>query len=301
VVRIDQRIKAYRRLLPPRNVNANGIAPSRPVTILILGSAREYQKYLDDRGWKVPNPAFYVPEHNLVVAYSEQDQLNATIQAAQAANQAALTQAKKDMADLQQALAKDAQDLRNLKFPPAAIKQANMLRQAAAVSKIERNKRLVAACERKNQQLLEEQLDQMYRVLYHELFHAYLETNVYDQKRHHVPRWLNEGLAQVVENGRVEGGQLRVDAPDLDRLKRLYADLSRNDTLTLVGLLAARPEAFGGIHTPKGEADRYYLYSWGLAYYLAFDKRILGTKGLDTFVVRPQPAGGIDAQGQGAR
>ena len=66
----------------------------------------------------------------------------------------------------------------------------------------------------------------MFVRLFHEAFHAYLENYVYPQTDHDVPRWLNEGLAQVFEGGQLESGSLRLDAPDTARLKLLQEDFA---------------------------------------------------------------------------
>ena len=115
-----------------------------------------------------------------------------------------------------------------------------------------------------------------------------LENYVYPQASHDVPRWLNEGLAQIFESGQLESGTLRLDAPDADRLHTLQADLKTLPALTLADVLIADGSRFLVSH-PGGERAslRYYLYSWGLAYYLAFRQPLLETQALDRYVERP--------------
>ena len=127
--------------------------------------------------------------------------------------------------------------------------------------------------------------DRMFVRLYHEAFHAYLENYVYPQADHDVPRWLNEGLAQVFEGGQLEYGSLRLDAPDANRLKALQQDLRSPQVLPLAELLTADESRFLVLHPGGAQASqRYYLYSWGLAYYLAFRQPILETPALDHYV-----------------
>ena len=45
------------------------------------------------------------------------------------------------------------------------------------------------------------------------------QGGVYNPATHDVPRWLNEGLAQVFEGGQLESGSLRIDAPDRVKLE----------------------------------------------------------------------------------
>ena len=44
----------------------------------------------------------------------------------------------------------------------------------------------------------------MFRRLYHEAFHAYLDNYVYESPGYEIPTWLNEGLAQVFAAGLLE-------------------------------------------------------------------------------------------------
>jgi len=282
VVRIDQRMKAYRRLMPPTTA-----APRQPLRILLLGSALEYKTYLAQNRTDVAGPAFYLPKTNQVVAYTERDIVLKKFEQALGNNNGLMQMLAKKTADQQRHLKQEAEEYQKAGANADEIRKASRLLQAEFNREIAQIKQAIEESKRKNQQALDEYVEQTYRVLYHEIFHAYLESYVFSQKE--VPRWLNEGLAQIMENGRLESGQLRIDAPDRGRLKRLYDDLHGPDPLTLVGLLQAPPEAFLGIHESQAskvvEADRYYLYSWGLAYYLAFEKRAsLGTKALDAYV-----------------
>ena len=122
----------------------------------------------------------------------------------------------------------------------------------------------------------------MFARLNHEAFHAYLDMFVYPHDQHHVPRWLNEGLAQVFETGQLDGDSLRIDAPDRDRLARLQQDLA-TQPLPLAQLLTAQEREFLGPHG-DGSSQRHYLYAWGLAYHLAFQENLLGTARLDQYV-----------------
>ncbi|GAG51144.1 unnamed protein product, partial [marine sediment metagenome] len=143
--------------------------------------------------------------------------------------------------------------------------------------------------DRRNQQVLDQVERQMFERLYHEAFHAYLENYVYDGQHHDVPRWLNEGLAQVFEDGRLESGTLRIDAPRKSALMRLQGDLQSAERLSLAEVLSAEPEVFLVTHTQKGRASsRHYLYSWGLAYYLTFNKGILAADVLEEYVADSQ-------------
>jgi hypothetical protein len=121
--------------------------------------------------------------------------------------------------------------------------------------------------------------------LYHEAFHAYLENFVYPHEQFDVPRWLNEGLAQVFEEGLLELGTLRLDAPGRKRLMALQADLAGNTPLSLPDVLMADAQTFLVYHRTEAQtSQRHYLYSWGLAHYLAVREPILESARLDRYV-----------------
>jgi hypothetical protein len=105
-----------------------------------------------------------------------------------------------------------------------------------------------------------------------------------------VPRWLNEGLAQVFESVQLDGEVLRIDAADPDRLRELRADGAR---LPLATLLNTRDQEFlaGELLGSRGGAavQRTYLYSWALAYYLAFQEYRLTGAAMEEYVA-PQLA-----------
>jgi hypothetical protein len=68
-------------------------------------------------------------------------------------------------------------------------------------------------------------------------------------------------------------------------LGKLQQDLRGEGPLELAELLTAGSEAFLGVHEGDGQSvSRAYYYSWGLAYYLAFDQGVLGTAALDAYL-----------------
>jgi hypothetical protein len=80
-----------------------------------------------------------------------------------------------------------------------------------------------------------------------------------------------------------------VDHPDDDRLKRVQQRLKQSGSGGLVplqDLLAAGQDAFLAHHAAeKAAADRAYLTSWALAYYLALDRRVIGTARMKDYLV----------------
>src|SRR5207253_3002021 len=93
------------------------------------------------------------------------------------------------------------------------------------------------AAEGQNEAAFEQATRQLFAVLSHEAFHAYLATVVYPPPAAGPPRWLNEGLAQVFESAVVEAGELRVGHADRDRLARAKDGVRKGELVPLERLL----------------------------------------------------------------
>jgi hypothetical protein len=171
-----------------------------------------------------------------------------------------------------------------LKGSGAGEEELRQLRAAARREldrQLEQQKLEIRQAERANQELYQQQ----FQVLYHEAFHAYLDNYVYDPARYEVPRWLNEGWAQVFEGGLLDAGTLRLDAPNPAALAALRQDLQRGGMLPLADVLRATAEHFLVRHDDATRGShRTYLYSWGLAHYLTFQLQLLDTAALDRYV-----------------
>jgi hypothetical protein len=94
---------------------------------------------------------------------------------------------------------------------------------------------------------------------------------------------MHEGLAQVFESGQLEGEMLRVDAPGKEILLELQRDLAANP-LRIADLLSAEDELFLVSHAGKYVSRRHYLYAWGLAWWLTYRERSLGSEAMDRYV-----------------
>lgn len=139
----------------------------------------------------------------------------------------------------------------------------------------------------------------LFAVLYHEAFHAYVTTFVYPPRTREqikegrgtgeLPRWLNEGLAQLFETAVVEAGELRADHADRARLVAAQDLLRKKEGPGLVpisDLLTVGRDAFLANHADqKAAADRAYLTAWALAHYLTFDQRLIGTEAFKEYLI----------------
>lgn len=278
VVRIEQIFRAYRTLLPPR------IDEPQPLFVTLYGSLDDYRGRLRRLDLSLDNAAFYSPRERTILAGSD---LNLFAER--------LNQVRREHEEVKQNYGRlDAEYVKTLAALSIDLKAGGFsddeaaaeIRQRKATWKAEMDQILAANVQRQrtNEQKFAEVTRQMFARLYHEAFHAYLDTFVYPHDSHHVPRWLNEGLAQVFETGQLDGDSLRIDAPDRDRLRRLREDLAAQP-LPLAQLLTAQEREFLGPHGDSS-SQRHYLYAWGLAYYLAFDEGLLTTARLDDYVAR---------------
>jgi hypothetical protein len=147
----------------------------------------------------------------------------------------------------------------------------------------------VLAAEKANDEAFDKATWQLFAVLFHEAFHAYIGTFVYPPAEKdavaagsatgELPRWLNEGLAQVFESAFLDAGELRVDRIDPDRLSKVKFLLKPGgeDLVPVAELLRAGPATFLAVHADqKAAANRAYLTSWAVAVHLLLEKRAVG-------------------------
>jgi uncharacterized protein DUF1570 len=257
-VRLEQIYAAYTRFLPPRH------RAGKPTTIYLVRSRAEYQALLKEQKRTILNPAFYDATLNQILCASDLQALGDQLEKVRRDHQQILDELKKNEADLAKAYRGKI---------PAAI------RDQLAAKRLE-----VYAANQKNEGIFKEATRHLFQTLYHEAFHAYLANFVYPPGEAEVPRWLNEGLAQIFETALVEAGELRVGHADPERLKRLKGK-GRGELVPLTQLLRAGPRKF--LVNPTSDqqvSDRYYLNSWALSFYLTFERRLLGTPALDRYV-----------------
>jgi hypothetical protein len=259
--RLEQVYAAYGRTLPPRVKNAE------PTRVLLARSLADYQALARARGHNLLNPAFYDGARNEIVCGSDLERLGEEL-ARVRRHHAAL---RKDLKDREADLVRVYKGRKNV--PPELLRP---LAEAA---------RKITLTEDRNARAFAGAQERLFRRLYHEAFHAYLANFVYPERDGGLPRWLNEGLAQIFETAIVEVGELRVGHADPERLAELRRALARGTLLPLTDLLRSGPKQFQVAHAGDQQAsDRYYLASWALAFYLTFDRKLLGTPALDEYV-----------------
>jgi hypothetical protein len=258
-VRLEQIYGAYARFLPPRRSSAD------PTTIRLVQSLAEYRAMMRGEGRDLLNPAFYDPAGNRIVCASDLERLGDQLQRAEEHHRQVLEDLKHQEAELRR--------LYDGKVP------------AGLMAPIQKTRKQVHDAEVGNRIKFDKETPRLFQLLYHEAFHAYLANFVYSPAEAEVPRWLNEGLAQIFETAIVEAGELRVGHADAERLARVKTAVRRGELTRLTDLLRSGPRQFLVVHaSDQRGSDRAYLTSWALAFYLTFHERLLGTPRLDAYV-----------------
>lgn len=284
VVRAEQIFRAYRQLLPPNRQDRTDLR------LLIFGSRDEYQRHLGEYGLAFASPAWFSRTENLVIAGGEFNAFQRRLRQTQAQNAEVRRQYKLLKSSFPQRLAPLIEQLQQRGYSTAQIEQEVKLRSAAWQREYDEAMKRLDLAAAQNEALFAQVADQMFAQLYHEAFHAYVENYVCPQRGLTLPLWLNEGLAQIFETGQLEADSLRIDAPDRRRLAELQDDLRGEQPLAIAEVVAADEQQFlNPSSTPS--AQRYYLYSWGLAYYLAFEQNRFRPAVLAAFLRNPDGFG----------
>ncbi len=279
IVRIEQMFAAYCEILPKRT------RPVSPLRVKLFGSMSEYNDFLKSLGLNIENPAIFIADENLLAAGSELSAYGQQLQAVRARHAALRADYERRTKSMADRLSDLRQQLAAGGYTTGEQRSIIQLTESRWKQELDEMNRKINVAERRNLDQYDRLTAGMFARLFHEAFHAYLENYVYPQRNHDVPRWLNEGLAQIFETGQLEAGTLRLDAPHAERLKLLQADLRSAKPLSLADVLNADGREFLVFHLGGTAASqRYYLYSWGLAWYLAFRQPILETAALDRYV-----------------
>jgi hypothetical protein len=258
-VRLEQLYAAYASYLPPRHT------AGAPTTIVLVRSLAEYQQLLKKQGHRFLNSAFFDAGQNRILCASDLERLGQELEQIRKAHAQLRAQVRETRAKLER------------QFGPNPPQERVREIDAALVE--------IDSKDRKNDSKLQAETQRFFQVLYHEAFHAYLANFVYPPREADFPRWLNEGLAQVFETAALDGDELIIRRPDPDRLKRVKAAQRDQELVSFEDLLHSDAKNFLVDHASERQvSDRYYLTSWALAFYLAFDRKKLGTPELDEYV-----------------
>ncbi|MBX9585560.1 MAG: hypothetical protein K2X87_35075 [Gemmataceae bacterium] len=269
-VRLEQLYTALARFLPP------AVAGARPTAIHLAADKGGYEAMLAPLGQAdLLNPAVFDPKGNRIACGSDLRRLGDDLQAA-----------KLHHAQQSAALDRYEDAVRRLYKPSELQRHLDHVRA-------ERGK--VFAADKGNLAAFDAAAGRLFAVLTHEAFHAYAAAFAYPplsveevkagKGTGGLPRWLDEGLAQVFETALVEAGEVRADHADPARLGRVKALMKDGGTVPVADLLAAGRDAFLARHAAEAAAaDRAYLGCWGLAHYLTFGRRVVGTSAFNDYL-----------------
>jgi len=279
-VRLEQIYAAFIQLLPPRH------EMGKPTTILLTGDLEQYKKLLAVNNTALLNAAVFDPSANRIICGTDLRRLGDELQRTRIHHVQQLTAADGTEQELRAMYKNNKSDLERY------------------LTLVKKERARISAAERDNDRTFDVATRRVFAMLYHEAFHSYAMNYVFpvrtpaDIKANkgtgELPRWLNEGMAQLFENPLIEAGELRVDNPDAQRLKNVKDWLAakkrgkKSDIglIPLRDLLKSGKETFLAAHASQQEvSDRSYLSSWALAYYLTFERRVFGTKALDRYIV----------------
>ena len=280
VVRIEQMFAAFALILP-----ASQSPRQDRLKIELFGTNESYTAFQIKLGVKLRHPAFYLREQNILAAGADLSALAQNLANVRVKNAAVKKNLEELTKELPQRLQKATAEFTQQGRSPEDVKAFVSLLQTRLKNELNELQQSLQKAERKNSQEFEKFTKLMFQRLYHEAFRAYLENFVFPASAYDVPRWLNEGLAQVFEEGILEVGTLRLDIPSKARLEALQKDLRQQDRLPLLELLNSEPRRFLVAHEDQALAsERLYLYSWGLAHYLVIREPVLQGKSLAAYV-----------------
>ena len=254
-VRLEQLFAAFRRYLPPQ------MSTAKPTTIFLTVTPEEYVSLLGPGAPRLLNPAVYDPAKNRIICGSNLRRLGEQLNSSRLHHQRQFLAIEQYEADILK-LYKDQKSEQDRYLSTAKSQRQKILTAEAA-----------------NDRAFDAATKQLFAVLYHEAFHAYAHTYAFPQRE--LPRWLNEGLAQVFETAVVEAGELRVGHADPERLKtvREWIKADGGEFLSIAELAKTGPTGFVAKHTDaKAASERAYAASWAAAHYLLFARNAIGNE-----------------------
>ncbi|NIL95894.1 MAG: DUF1570 domain-containing protein [Planctomycetales bacterium] len=276
VVRVEQMMAGFRTFIRPQH------EPPSPPRIVLLNTQQEYLAFQQRAALRIEHAAYFDVQKNEIIAGGELAALSQRLEEIRQHHRQLREKLEQRDEQLQTILTRLTHQLREAGHDEDVIRDLRKAARSEWKRKLREPKEAaIRLAERENEAIVQEK----FRVLYHEAFHAYLENYVFDRTRYKVPAWLNEGLAQVFESGLLDAGLLRLDAPDPTRLASLQRELRGPQVLPLVELITAPAEEFLVQHGEQARrSNRLYLYSWGLAFYLIFEGRTLDSEALDRYL-----------------
>jgi len=258
-VRLEEIFASFGRFIAPKPVGG------ATTTIRVFRSCDEYRQLLRQEGRQFDNAGYYETSRRLVVCSSDLESLAAKMAVVKKNHQKTIADNKQKETELKK-----------------HYKGTELSRHLRPMQDFRRD---AEQAEKKNQLMFADSERNLFSLLAHEAFHAYVDTGADLPPKSQLPRWLNEGLAQVFESAIMEGGELRLGHADPKRLERIKLMLRRRELLPLTDVLRTRPEQFCDDHANRaGQAEQRYLTAWALSMYLTFDRQLVGGRDFKAYL-----------------
>jgi Protein of unknown function (DUF1570) len=237
-VRLEQLHAAFGRYFPAR------ISEPKPITVLLAA--------------RVVDPAIYDPQQHRIVCGSDLLKLSEDLQTTRMKHKLERDKLEKYEADLRVLYKSSKPELdRHL---AVVVKERDRLRSV----------------DRANDAAFGRATERLFALIYHETFHATMAEHA-DPNKPELPRWLNEGIAQVYETALLEAGELRIGHADTTRLSAVQKLLQIPGGFNVTELLRGSPEEFLAGHAgQRNSASQKYLMAWAVTHYLMFARGLIG-------------------------
>ena len=179
------------------------------------------------------NPAFYDPTADRIVCGTDLQRLGEDLAQFRAEARQLLDELAKNEADVIRVFGKKPDQIEGL--PPVRDGRA-----------------MIGKVAKENEEAFDRATRQAFQTLYHESFHAYVGSFVFPPGKGpgELPRWLNEGLAQVFETAVFEAGELHLGRADKVRLDKAQEALKKGEFPAVTDILTAGPTGSGPARRP---------------------------------------------------
>jgi hypothetical protein len=277
------------------------VAPGPQVHVIIARNKAEYQAIQQKcLGKVILNPAFYAPELNLILGYSDLDEWRKVydkVKSENAAYQIQIRQVKKEIENYETKLRTEVANIRNnirkqvkAQGNSKAARQwgyeqdEKVKKQQAEIQKaikasheqLKKYSTEISANQRKNRRIMDLITRDMFHTLAHEAFHAFFRNRI--KKPEHATvntRWLNEGLAMYFESALFDGVDLLAGVPNKLWISHLQSSQKKAGLVDLETLLKGSGKDFI-VHSREQteRSNTFYFQSWYLVRYLIENGRL---------------------------
>lgn len=280
----------YQLVWPPQPAAQPGAKPT-PIQVELFGTLDDYRSALAARRLKLSNPACFIADENIVLLGFDGARFGGQLDALQKRT-AALTDALASLRTAHADRVKEDEERFRLQGTPPAVRKDLKQRRLQEFNKAESKARqALAEAEQANAGEFDRLARDLLAAAAHEMFHAYVHHRVYTPERGQLPRWLDEGMAQVVEHAAWRDNRLPPEPPVelVRRVKAAHqaAAKERVAAFDLIAVLDAGSDDFRAVAdsgSDDGAQARNYLAAWCLTQFLLSSGDLKPGEALDRYV-----------------